>query len=69
MFNADLRMARMKAAALASAENGALWEDPVLGVDLQQVVQGAGALEVLGMDAPDHPHQGQAGPGEGTPGR
>ena len=50
VFNADLRMARMKAGvALASAENGALWEDPVLGVDLQQVVQGAGALEVLSM--------------------
>ena len=50
VFNADLRLARLKAGiALASAENAGLWDDPVVGVDLQRVMGNAPTLEVLSM--------------------
>ncbi len=40
VFNADLRLARMRAGVTrASAENAGLWEDPTIGVDLARIVQ------------------------------
>lgn len=40
VFNADLRLARMRAGVTrASAENAGLWEDPTIGVDLVRVVE------------------------------
>ena len=42
VFNRDLRTARLAAGvAQANAENAGLWRDPVLGVDLTQIVSGA----------------------------
>ncbi len=40
VFNADLRLARMRAGVTrATAENAGLWEDPTIGVDLARIVQ------------------------------
>lgn len=40
VFNADLRMARLKAGVTrATAENSGLWEDPTIGVDLARIVE------------------------------
>lgn len=42
VFNPDLRQARLDAGvAAASAEHAGLWEDPVLGVDMERIVRGA----------------------------
>jgi outer membrane protein TolC len=42
VFNSDLRNARLAAGVTqASAENGGLWQDPTLGVDLSKIVSGA----------------------------
>lgn len=42
VFNRELRLARLEAGVTrASAENAGLWRDPVLGVDLSQIVSGA----------------------------
>ncbi len=43
VFNAELRVARLEAnVARASANYAGLWQDPVLGVDLERIVSGAG---------------------------
>lgn len=43
VFNPDLRLARLEAnVTRASAANAGRWEDPVLGVDLERIVAGAG---------------------------
>lgn len=40
VFNADLRLARMRAGVTrATAESAGLWEDPTLGVDLTRIVE------------------------------
>ena len=42
VFNGDLRNARLAAGVTrASADNGGLWQDPTLGVDLSKIVSGA----------------------------
>lgn len=42
VFNPELRLARLEAnVARASADNAGLWQDPVLGVDMEQIVSGA----------------------------
>ncbi len=42
VFNADLRIARMRAGvAQATAENAGLWGDPVLGFDLKHIMDSA----------------------------
>ena len=49
VFNRDLRLARLEAGVVrASAENAGLWRDPVLGVDLSDVLAGtANGLEAV----------------------
>jgi outer membrane protein TolC len=43
VFNPDLRLARLEAdVTRATAEHAGLWQDPVLGVDLERIVSGAG---------------------------
>ena len=43
VFNPDLRQARLEAnATRATAAHAGLWQDPVLGVDLERIVSGAG---------------------------
>ena len=43
VFNPELRIARLEAGvAKAGAAYAGLWEDPVLGVDMERVVRGAG---------------------------
>jgi outer membrane protein, heavy metal efflux system len=43
VFNPELRLARLEAGVTrATAANAGLWEDPVLGVDLERIVAGAG---------------------------
>lgn len=43
VFNADLRQARLEAdVTRATAAHAGLWEDPLLGVDLERIVSGAG---------------------------
>lgn len=40
VFNADLRLARMRAGVTrATADNAGLWEDPTVGVDLTRIVE------------------------------
>jgi outer membrane protein TolC len=40
VFNADLRLARIKAGVTrATAENAGLWEDPTIGVDLTRIIE------------------------------
>lgn len=40
VFNADLRLARLKAGVTrATAENAGLWEDPTIGVDLTRIIE------------------------------
>jgi cobalt-zinc-cadmium efflux system outer membrane protein len=40
VFNADLRLARLRAGVAATnAENAGLWDDPVIGVDIQRIVE------------------------------
>ena len=40
IFNADLRMARLRAGVTqAGAANAGLWEDPTIGVDLTRIIQ------------------------------
>lgn len=47
VFNAELRLARLEAQVTrASAEHAGLWHDPVLGVDLERIVKGAGGANV-----------------------
>ncbi|MFM9957598.1 MAG: TolC family protein [Phycisphaerales bacterium] len=42
VFNPDLRLARLEAGvAQASAPYAGLWQDPVLGVDMERIVRGA----------------------------
>ncbi|MBY0261026.1 MAG: hypothetical protein K2Q20_01695, partial [Phycisphaerales bacterium] len=42
VYNADLRLARLKAGVtLAGAQNAGLWQDPTLGVDLTRIIQSA----------------------------
>ena len=57
VFNRDLRIARLAAGVTqASAENGGLWRDPTLGVDLTQIVSGASqgleAIVTVGFTLP-----------------
>jgi outer membrane protein TolC len=57
VFNRDLRTARLAAGVTqASAENGGLWRDPSLGVDLTQIVSGASqgleAIVTVGFTLP-----------------
>jgi outer membrane protein TolC len=57
VFNRDLRLARLAAGVTqASAENGGLWRDPTLGVDLTQIVSGASqgleAIVTVGFTLP-----------------
>jgi outer membrane protein TolC len=57
VFNRDLRTARLAAGVTqASAENGGLWRDPTLGVDLTQIVSGASqgleAIVTVGFTLP-----------------
>jgi cobalt-zinc-cadmium efflux system outer membrane protein len=41
VFNRDLRLARLEAnVSRATAENAGLWDDPVLGVDIERVISG-----------------------------
>ncbi len=41
LFNRDLRLARLEAdVARATADNAGLWDDPVLGVDVERIVSG-----------------------------
>jgi outer membrane protein TolC len=41
VFNADLRLARLRAGVTrAAAEHAGLWEDPTIGVDLVRIIQG-----------------------------
>ncbi len=43
VFNSDLRQARLEAnVTRATAAHAGLWQDPVLGVDLERIVSGAG---------------------------
>jgi outer membrane protein TolC len=43
VFNPDLRQARLEAnVTRATAAHAGLWQDPVLGVDLERIVSGAG---------------------------
>ena len=43
VFNPDLRQARLEAnVTRATATHAGLWQDPVLGVDLERIVSGAG---------------------------
>lgn len=43
VFNPDLRQARLEAdVTRAAAAHAGLWQDPMLGVDLEQIVSGAG---------------------------
>ncbi len=43
VFNPDLRQARLEAGVTrATAAHAGLWQDPVLGVDLERIVSGAG---------------------------
>lgn len=43
VWNPDLRMARLEAnATRAAAAHAGLWQDPVLGVDLERILSGAG---------------------------
>jgi outer membrane protein, heavy metal efflux system len=43
VFNPDLRQARLEAGVWAAgAEFAGLWDDPVLGVDIERIVRGAG---------------------------
>lgn len=43
VFNPDLRQARLEAnVTRATASHAGLWQDPVLGVDLERIVSGAG---------------------------
>jgi outer membrane protein, heavy metal efflux system len=43
VFNPDLRLARLEAnVTRATAMHAGLWQDPVLGVDLERIVSGAG---------------------------
>jgi outer membrane protein, heavy metal efflux system len=40
VFNPDLRLARLRAGvALATTENAGLWDDPVIGVDIERIVE------------------------------
>jgi cobalt-zinc-cadmium efflux system outer membrane protein len=40
VFNPDLRLARLRAGvAAAAAENAGLWDDPVIGVDIERIVE------------------------------
>lgn len=59
VYNPDLRVARREAGVVtAGAEFAGLWEDPVLGVDLERIVRGAGgenpwvAAGTLGLTIP-----------------
>ncbi|MDI1289785.1 MAG: TolC family protein, partial [bacterium] len=43
VFNPDLRLARLEAnVTRATAEHAGLWQDPVLGADVERIVSGAG---------------------------
>ena len=51
VFNPDLRLARLEAnVTRATAAHAGLWQDPVLGVDVERIVSGAGGANpwVLG---------------------
>jgi len=59
VFNPDLRIARLEAGVTrAAADNAGLWDDPVLGVDIERIVSGAGGADpwvvgaVLGITFP-----------------
>lgn len=57
VFNADLRLARLKAGiAQASADWAGLWEDPVLGVDLERMLSSGAhpwmAMTTVGFTLP-----------------
>lgn len=49
VFNGDLRVARRRAhVTAAGAEHAGLWEDPVLGVDIERIVSGAAKPWIAG---------------------
>ena len=56
LYNADLRMARLRAGvAVAQSENAGLWQDPVFGFDAAQVVSPSSDFEygaTLGLTFP-----------------